>query len=170
MAGSKVIDFLERRGTGLNGDGGPPHNDEMEARIKALEEAVKNLPTKADMGDLRKEMKTDWSEFTNASKADFAALRADIAKGQADMAKGQADMHKAIADNHRWTHVALMGLAAFSVAGIVGVMGTIWSIGKPAAPQASAPQASQPIIINVPQAAPAPTPPPAAAAASPSAN
>lgn len=103
----------------MDGGGGPPHNDGMEARVYALEEAVKNLPTKTD----------------------FAELRADIAKGQ-------ADMHKAIADNHRWTHTALMGLAAVSVAGIVGVMGTIWSIGKPTTPQASAPQAQQPIVIN----------------------
>jgi hypothetical protein len=106
--------------------------------------------SKEGMDALRKETKADWLEFTNSSRADFAALRADIAKGQ-------ADMHKAIVDNHRWTHVALMGLAAFSVAGIVGVMGTIWSIGKPA-PQAAPPQpAQQPIIINVPAAGTQPT-------------
>lgn len=106
----------------MDGGGGPPHNDGMEARVSALEEAVKNLPTKTD----------------------FAELRADIAKGQ-------ADMYKAIADNHRWTHGALVGIGTIAVAGIIGVMSTIWTTGKPA-PQPAPPQASQPIIINVPPA------------------
>lgn len=106
-------------------NGGPPHNGEMEARVKSLEEAVKNLPTKTD----------------------FAELRADITKSQ-------ADMHKAIADNHRWTHGALIGIATIGVVGIIGVMGAIWNAGKPPAPHSSpvvstAP-APQPIIINVP--------------------
>lgn len=99
-------------------------NEDMEARVKALEEAVKNLPTKAD----------------------FAELRADIAKGQ-------ADMHKAISDNHRWTHGALIGIGTIATAGILGVISTIWSMGKPSAAPA-APQPS-PIIINLPSATPA---------------
>jgi hypothetical protein len=117
-------------------DGGPPaDNGGMEARIAALEEAVKNLPTKTD----------------------FAELRADIAKGQ-------ADMHKAIADNHRWTHGALIGIASIGVVGIIGVMGAIWNAGKPTAPSA-APTISAPapnIVINVPPSAtPQQTPAPA---------
>lgn len=136
MSESNVVNFLQRRGVGLNGNGQPPHNDVMEARVTALEEAVKNLPTKTD----------------------FAELRADIAKGQ-------ADMHKAIADNHRWTHGALIGIASIGVVGIIGVMGAIWNAGKPATPSA-APSISAPtpnIIINVPPSAappqaPAPTP------------
>lgn len=127
--------------------GGGGYDGGMEARVTALEEAVKNLPTKADLDQLRL-----------ASKADFAELRADIAKSQ-------ADMHKAIADNHRWTHGALIGIASIGVVGIIGVMGAIWNAGKPATPSA-APSISAPapnIIINVPPSAappqaPAPTP------------
>lgn len=115
-------------------DGGdePPHNGEMEARVTALEEAVKNQPTKAD----------------------FAELRADIAKGQ-------ADMHKAIADNHRWTHTALVSMISVAVIGIIGLLVTIWNASKPhnaqpQAPIAQAPTQQQPIIINVPAASAAP--------------
>lgn len=115
-------------------DPGSGDNDDMEARVKALEEAVKNLPTKTDFAELR---------------TDFATLRAD-------MAKSQSDMHKAIADNHRWTHGALIGIASIGVVGIIGVMGAIWNAGKPSTTPAPAGQQQPPIIINVP-AAPAPT-------------
>ncbi|WP_447916220.1 hypothetical protein [Delftia acidovorans] len=118
------------------GDGGGD-NSAMEARVSALEEAIKNLPTKTD----------------------FAELRADIAKGQ-------ADMYKAIADNHRWTHGALVGIGTIAVAGIIGVMSTIWTTGKPS-PQPTPPQASQPIIINVPPASTPAVPPAPASAPAP---
>lgn len=129
-------------GQRLKGGGPPTDNGGMEARVAALEEAIKNLPTKADFDTLRRETKAEWSEFANASKADFAALRADIAKSQ-------ADMHKAIADNHRWTHGALIGIGTIAVAGIIGVISTIWTAGKPS-PQPAPSSTQQPIIINVP--------------------
>lgn len=107
----------------------------MEARLSALESAVKSLPTKAD----------------------FAEFRAEL---RADVANSQADMHKAIADNHRWTHGALVGFAGLSVAGIIGMMATVWNASKPG--PATAPVAQQaPIIINVPTPAPLPSPQPA---------
>ncbi|MDP4076245.1 hypothetical protein [Acidovorax sp. A1169] len=111
----------------LSPGGEPPDNGEMDARVKRLEDAIAELPTKAN----------------------FAELRADIAKGQ-------TDMHKAIADNHRWTHTALVGFAGLAVVGILGVMGTIWSIGKPTTP-VTAPAAVSPVTINMPgsQAVPA---------------
>ncbi|WP_416402053.1 hypothetical protein [Alicycliphilus denitrificans] len=119
------------QGGGHGNFGEPPHNDGMEARLPALEEAVKGLPTKADFAELR-----------------------------ADLAKGQADMHKAIADNHRWTHGALIGIATIAVVGVLGMMGTIWNMGKAGpAPAPVAPAAQQaPIIINVPTPAAPPSP------------
>jgi len=120
-----VTDSEGQKPMRIDPPGGGGDNGDMEARVIKLEEAIANLPTKVD----------------------FAELRADIAKGQ-------ADMHKAIADNHRWTHGALIGFVTLAVVGIVGVMGTIWNLGKPVpAPAAqSTPQA--PIIINVPSQAP----------------
>lgn len=142
---NNVVSFADRaKSFGLPerkiaGGGEPPHNDGMEARVTALEESVKNLPTKTDFAELR---------------TDFATLRAD-------MAKSQSDMHKAIADNHRWTHGALIGIATIGVVGIIGVMGAIWNAGKPSATPAPMTQQQQPpIIINVPAASPAPTPAP----------
>ena len=135
MAGIYAINHMARLRAleeRLETGGGPPHNDGMEARLAALEDAVKGLPTKAD----------------------FAGLRADFSELRADLAKGQADMHKAIADNHRWTHGALVGIAGLSVAGVIGMMATVWNASKPGpTPTPTAQQA--PIIINVP----APPPP-----------
>lgn len=110
----------------------------MEARMAKIEELVKGLPTKSEFGELRSEMRVE-----------YAALRVDVAKGQ-------ADMQKAIADNHRWTHGALIGFAGLSVAGILGMMGTIWSIGKPSAPPAPQPS---PVTITVPGLQVTPTAP-----------
>ncbi|WEE79733.1 hypothetical protein LZ683_10400 [Comamonas testosteroni] len=126
----KRLAALENQVRTFGGGGSGGDNGFMEARVSALEEAVKSLPTKTD----------------------FAELRADIAKGQ-------ADMHKAIADNHRWTHTALVGMISVAVIGILGLLVTIWNAGKPhnAQPQpptAQAPASQQPIIINIPSATP----------------
>lgn len=110
-------------------DGGPPtDNGAMEARIKALEDAVKELPTKAD----------------------FAALRAD-------MAEGREGVHKLLLENSRWTHTALVGMLSVSVIGIIGLLLSIWNANKPASTPPSPPAVAQPaqqppIIINVPSA------------------
>ena len=144
------LELKAHSGQRLKGGGPPTDNGDMEARVAALEEAVKNLPTKADLDTRRRETKAEWSEFTNASKAEFAALRADIAKSQ-------ADMHKAIADNHRWTHGALIGIGTIAVAGIIGVISTIWTAGKPP-PQSVPSSPQQPIIINVPSPGATPKP------------
>lgn len=100
----------------------------MEARIKALEEAVKNLPTKTDFAELR-----------------------------ADMAKGRESVHKLLVENSRWTHTALVSMLSVCVIGILGLLFTIWSASKDAAHQAPAAVVQQsPIIINVPAAQPPP--------------
>ncbi|MFE1574339.1 hypothetical protein ACFIQG_21465 [Comamonas odontotermitis] len=110
----------------IGGFGEPPHNGDMEARITALEEAVKNLPTKTDFAELR-----------------------------ADMAEGREAVHKLLLENSRWTHTALISMLSVAVIGILGLLFTIWNATKPASVSTSAPaivQPSQspPIIINVP--------------------
>ena len=40
----------------VGGFGEPPHNGDMEARLAALESAVKELPTKVDFAELRADM------------------------------------------------------------------------------------------------------------------
>lgn len=111
--------------------GGPPHNEGMEARVKSLEEAIKNLPTKADMTELRL-----------ANKADFAELR--------------ADMHKNSGDIQRWMIATVIALFL----GFSGLFFTMNNSSKPASASAPVAQQA-PIIINVPAAAaPAPAPAP----------
>lgn len=118
-------------------EGGPPtDNGHMEARVKALEEAVKNLPTKTDFAELR-----------------------------ADMAEGREAVHKLLVENSRWTHTALVSMLSVCVIGILGLLFTIWNASKGVthqAPSATVQQPYQqpPIIINVPAAQSTPAAPP----------
>ena len=107
MAAQKnnVLDFINRQQRSMDGGGEPPHNDRMEARINTLEEAVKNLPTKADMTELRL-----------ANKADFAELR--------------ADMHKNNAEIQRWMIATVIALFL----GFSGLFFTMNNSTKPSAP------------------------------------
>lgn len=52
----------------------PPHNDQMETRVTALEEAVKNLPTKADFAELRADMHKNTVEVQRWMIATVIAL------------------------------------------------------------------------------------------------
>lgn len=119
----------------------PPHNGEMEARVKALEEAMKNLPTKAD----------------------FEALRADVKTGVSDL---RAEMHKSSIDIHKWMIGTVIGLF-LGFGGLFLAMSNGLKQQPAPLPTASQPQ---PIIIAVPQSAPAQSAPPAAPTASPSTN
>ncbi|MCT9812447.1 hypothetical protein N0K08_17525 [Acidovorax sp. Be4] len=113
----------------MAGGSPPSDNDGMEMRVKSLEEAVKNLPTKTDFAELR-----------------------------ADMAEGREAVHKLLLENARWTHTALLGMISVAVIGILGLLLTIWNTAKqhPQQQAISQPAQQQPIIINVPQPAPAP--------------
>lgn len=103
-------------------DGGPPtDNDEMEARVKALEDAIKHLPTKAD----------------------FADLRADVKTGMSDL---RAEMHKNSIDIHRWMIATVIGLFL----GFGGLFLAMSNGLKQPAPQPASVQ-QPPIIINMPQ-------------------
>ena len=133
MSTPKPDNILPFRGP-MQGGGDPPHNGDMEARIKALEEAVKNLPTKTDFAELR-----------------------------ADMAEGRESVHKLLVENSRWTHTALVSMLSVCVIGILGLLFTIWNASKSTAHQTPSavvqqPYPQPPIIINVP-AAPAPSQP-----------
>lgn len=121
--------------------GGPPDNGDMEARVKALEETVKDLPTKADFAELR---------------AEFSELRADVKAGMSDL---RAEMHKANIDIHKWMIGTVIGLF-LGFGGLFLAMSN--ALKQPATTAVSSPgQQTQhpPIIINVPTVAPAPQPP-----------
>lgn len=122
-------DTLRNLSEQMTTGGEPPHNDDMEARVKSLEEAIKNLPTKADMTELRL-----------ANKADFAELRADL--------------HKNSVDIQRWMIATVIGLF-LGFGGLFLAMSN--ALKQPAsAPQAALQTAQPPIIINVPSTSPSP--------------
>nr|WP_279087943.1 hypothetical protein [Comamonas thiooxydans] len=155
----------------VDGGGEPPHNDPMEARVKALEEAVKNLPTKTDLDGLRQATKADMVELRLSSETEAAKLRADFEKARADtnkatgdiraefeklrgdVAKGfgdiRADMHKNSVDIQRWMIATVIAL-------FLGFSGLFFTMNNAIKPAATITQpAQQPIIINVPAASPA---------------
>ena len=151
-----------------DGGGSPPHNGDMEERVKALEEAVKNLPNKADFAELRLSAQTDASNQRADSekfradsvkangdlRGEFEKLRGDVGKGFAEL---RADMHKNSVDIQRWMIATVIGL-------FLGFGGLFLAMSNalkqpPASPVATpVPTQQQPIIINVPSAAPAAAP------------
>lgn len=115
---------------GFDDGGGGGDNFVMEARVKALEEAVKNLPTKAD----------------------FAELRADVKTGISDL---RAEMHKTNIDIHKWMIGTVIGLF-LGFGGLFLAMSNALKQSSPApTPAIAQPAIQPPIIINVPSATPA---------------
>ncbi len=108
--------------------GGPPaDNGGMEARVTALEEAVKNLPTKAD----------------------FAELRADVKTGISEL---RAEMHKTNIDIHKWMIGTVIGLF-LGFGGLFLAMSNALKSPSATTSQSSSLQTPAPnIIINVPPA------------------
>ncbi|MEG0939962.1 MAG: hypothetical protein RSE32_16985 [Comamonas sp.] len=103
--------------------GGGGDNESMEARVKALEEAVKNLPTKAD----------------------FAELRSDVKTSMADL---RAEMHKGNIDIHKWMIGTVIGLFL----GFGGLFLAMSNALKSAPASTQTTQSpSAPIIITLPQ-------------------
>lgn len=115
-------------GGGFNG-GEPPDEGGTEGRLRALERSVAvikaNIVTKADISEVR-----------------------------ADIHKAIADINKVILECSRWNHVSLVAMFGAFVLGVIGLLVTIWNVGKPQAP-ATATHGSAPVVIQVP-AAPAP--------------
>lgn len=122
----------------------PPDNGLMEARLKALEDKLPELATKADVGELKAELRVDAAKL----REDFAGLRGDLKASVADL---RADMHKADSAHKTWI-----------LATVLTVLGSMIALGaflRATIAPAAAPQAQQqPIIINVPGAAAAPMP------------
>lgn len=146
-------------------DGGGGYNDQMEARVTALEEAVKSLPTKADLDQLRLSSQVDASalradfeksraESIKANgelRGEFEKLRGDVFKGFADL---RSDLHKNAVDIQRWMIATVIGLFL----GFGGLFLAMSNALKPTPTTAVAlPAQQQPIIINVPAASPAPS-------------
>ena len=120
----------------LQSSGGPPHNDGMDARVSKLEDAIAGLP----------------------KKADFADLRADVKTGISDL---RTEIHKNSIDLHRWMIGTVIGVFLGFGGLFLAMSNALKQPATTAAP--SLPQTQQPIIINVPPAAPAPAPAPAPA-------
>ena len=155
---------LETQVRTIGGGSGGGHNEGMETRVKALEEAVKNLPTKADFAELRLSAQTDASSQRADSekfradsikahgdlRSEFEKLRGDVGKGFAEL---RSDMHKNSVDIQRWMIATVIGLF-LGFGGLFLAMSNalkqspVSSVAAPAAAQ------QQPIIINVPSAAP----------------
>ena len=99
----------------------------MEARVSALEEAIKNLPSKADLEALRQSSKADLSEAKLSLKSDLLAAENGIIK---------------------WMVITAVGLGAAAITVMTFVLNNAVPKAPPAIAQPAANQ--QPIIINVP--------------------
>lgn len=119
--------FIAKEQRSLDGGDEPPHNDRMEARIAALEESVKSLPTKADLEALRLSSKGDLTEVKLSLKSDLLAAENGIIK---------------------WMVITAVGLGAAAITVMTFVLNNATPKAPPAVSQPAASQ--QPIIINVP--------------------
>lgn len=156
------------KASSITSGGGDGYNGGMEARIKSLEEAVKNLPTKADFAELRlsaqvdasilrtdfEKSRADTTKATGDIRAEFEKLRGDVAKGFGDI---RADMHKNSVDIQRWMIATVIGLF-LGFGGLFLAMSNALKQPAPSPQTTIQPASTQqpPIIINVPAAA-APT-------------
>lgn len=133
----QALQGASRRSTSGGGSG---YHDRMEARVSALEEAVKNLPTKADMDGLRQATKADLEVLRLATKADLMEVKLGL---KSDLLATENGIIK-------WMVMTAVGLGAAAIT----VMTFVLNNATPKAPTAiSQPAASQqPIIINVPPA------------------
>ncbi|WP_162989549.1 hypothetical protein [Comamonas sp. lk] len=130
---SEFSSLSDRNKLANDGGSGGGYDSVMEARVKSLEEAVKNLPTKAD----------------------FAELRADVKTGISDL---RAEMHKSSIEIHKWMIGTVIGLF-LGFGGLFLAMSNALKQSSPApAPTTAQTTTQPPIIINVPSAAPLRTP------------
>ncbi|CAN7477518.1 hypothetical protein LJR074_003221 [Acidovorax sp. LjRoot74] len=126
MEAHRRIKAIESR---LEGGGGPPHNEDMDARLAKLEALIPTLSTKEEVVKLRGETREGFESVRGEIKASVEGVR--------------SDMHKNTSEIIKW----VVGTAiAISMAAI-----TIITFVLNNATPKQLPTAQPPIIITVPQ-------------------
>jgi chemotaxis regulatin CheY-phosphate phosphatase CheZ len=127
-------------GTMVAGGGEPPYDGNMEHRITALEARwdaiLPTLATKADVAELRAEMRDGLHQNAMAT----SELRIEMRQGFADV---DTKMQKLSADNKSWMLATVLTIIGTMLAAILGIS----QIYKAAPPPV-------PIIITIPAALP----------------
>lgn len=119
-----------------------PHNDDMEERVKKLEDGQQELKTQL----VRIDSRLEHIEKSMVTKADVAELRVDVLtnteSAKTAVADMRADMHKMDASIKTWMIGTVIGM-------MVGFGGLFLSTNKSPVPSAQ----TQPIVIYAPTAA-----------------
>ena len=100
------------------------------SRLQAIEALLPTLATKADVAELRGELKTEMADLRGEMRAGFAEVRAEMAEGRAE--------------SQRWLIATVIGLFI----GFGGLFMAMSNALKPVTIAAGQP----PIVINVPGA------------------
>lgn len=132
--------FIE--GLGLGKSKEEPHNVDMEARLLALESAIKELPTKADLVEFRLTSQADSANL----RADFADFRSEVKTGVSEL---RAEMHKTNSEILKWMIATVIGLF-LGFGGLFLAMSNALKAPASLAPLATTQTQQPPIIINVP--------------------
>lgn len=102
----------------------------LEDRVSRLEGAYEHLATKADISDLKAELKTDISDSRAELKADVSELKTDVSDlrtenthmaTKADLAELRADMERLHSSTIKW----MVGLVLGGMVGITGLVITV---------------------------------------------
>lgn len=125
-----------------------PHNLDMEARLAALESAVKELPTKADLVEFRLTSQADSAKL----RADFADFRAEVKTGVSEL---RVEMHKTNSEILKWMIATVIGLF-LGFGGLFLAMSNALKSSASPAPLTTTQAQQPPIIINVPGPATSP--------------
>ncbi|WP_431053063.1 hypothetical protein [Roseateles sp. L2-2] len=91
---------------------------EMAARVQAIEAVLPTLATRAQLEQLRGEMKEGFGELRAEMKEGLGALRADMYKTHGDL---RVDMRVMIASAMKWSIGMAVSLATLGVTVIVAI-------------------------------------------------
>lgn len=127
-------------GAAVAGGGEPPYDGTMEHRLTSLEARwdaiVPTLATKADVAELRAEMRESFDDVRAEMQKSFADVRAEMRQSFADV---RADTQKTSSDNKSWMLATVLSIIGTMLATILGLS----QIHKAAPPPV-------PIIITLP--------------------